>query len=356
MNTRKFAEAISMVDDKYYMEAANYQRGKKAAWRRWEALAACLCLAAVCVFAAHLWGMPGTPTPNPNGTIQRGPEPDQYPPADIVPGFTLDEPGGGNAFPFVFNDVGGAPVEAAGMIALLTEDFCPMSAEESLDYFGVKFPEDGIVPGFQLTGGGCFGDRHGIYRSGERGVYFDVNSYEFTDGGGKSVTLTLRTLFNMMPSPQQVKNGPEHIEFTEFKGWDLALFRYTDEDGTLCVYTEFALDGVTYTLSASGPGNNGLAAALMSLLPRKERVPDPTTVTGTVTRVDSRRNDYFDGVKHHYSEDHDFIEVDCGGARLTVWLPGEADRFRAGDSVTVTYNGEPATVRNIWPGQLVSVE
>lgn len=32
------------------------------------------------------------------------------------------------------------------------------------------------------------------------------------------------------------------------------------------------------------------------------------------------------------------------------------DRFRVGDTVTITYNGEPATAYNIWPGQLVSVE
>ena len=356
MNTTMFAEAMSMVDDKYYEEAANYQRGKKAARLRWEALAACLCMVAACVVAAmHPWGMSDTPTPNPNGTIERVPEPDKYPPADIMPGFTPDEPSSGNVFPIVFNEVDEAPAGVAGMIALMVEDFRPMSAEESLDYFGVKLPEDGIAPGLQLTGGGCFGDSHGLYRSGERGVYYDVNAYEFTDGD-KRVTLTLRTLFHMAPSLKQVKNGPEHIEFTQINGWELALFQYEDENGTRCVYTEFALDGVTCTLSASGLGKNELAAALMSLLPQREHVPGPVTVTGAVTHVDSRKSDYFDGVRHHYSEDHDFITVDCGGTRLTVWLPGEANRFRVGDSVTVTYNGEPATVRNIWPGQLVSVE
>lgn len=47
MNKKKFAEAISMVDDKYYEEAANYQRNKKSAWGRWGALAACFCLVVV---------------------------------------------------------------------------------------------------------------------------------------------------------------------------------------------------------------------------------------------------------------------------------------------------------------------
>lgn len=48
MNKQKFAEAVSMVDDKYYEEAANYQRKKKTpVWLKWGALAACLCLVVV---------------------------------------------------------------------------------------------------------------------------------------------------------------------------------------------------------------------------------------------------------------------------------------------------------------------
>lgn len=43
MNKERFAEAIGMVDDKYYEEAANYQRGKKKpVWVKWGAIAACL--------------------------------------------------------------------------------------------------------------------------------------------------------------------------------------------------------------------------------------------------------------------------------------------------------------------------
>ena len=94
----------------------------------------------------------------------------------------------------------------------------------------------------------------------------------------------------------------------------------------------------------------------MNLLPPKDYVPDPVTVTGTVTHVDSQTSDYFDGTEHHYSENHNYITVDCGGTRLTVWLPGEADSFSVGSAVTITYNGEPATAYNIWPGQLVDVE
>lgn len=75
-----------------------------------------------------------------------------------------------------------------------------------------------------------------------------------------------------------------------------------------------------------------------------------------MTYVDSRTEDYFDGTEHHNRERYDYITVDCGDTCLTVWLPGEANRFSAGDSVTITYNGEPATAYNIWPGQLISVK
>ena len=354
----KLYHSISNIDSQFIEEARTKAAKKKNGWLKWGAAAACLCLAAAGAFAAvHLWTWGSTPIPNPNGTLERDPGPGGYPAVETLPGSALNEPDSGNVALSAFNDVDAAPVGVSAMIALLTEDFCPMSVEESLDYFGVTLPEDGIAPGLELTGGGCAGDGHGLYRKEGRGVYFDTNWYEFTGSGGKRVTLTLRTLFRLtLPSTEQVANGPERINFMEFRGWELTLFRYTDENGNQCVYTEFVLNGVIYTVSASGLGNNELAAVLCGLLPQKEYVPGPVTVTGVVTHVDSRTSDYFDGKEHHYSEGHDFITVDCGGMSLTVWLLGEADRFRVGDSVTVTYNGEPATAYNIWPGQLVSVE
>lgn len=355
MTSEDLYEAINDMDDDILerSEAAAGGQKTKGGLLKWGAMAACLCVLAVGAFAAvQPWGADDAPVPNPSGTIERGPTPGEYPSTDIVSGFALDEPDSANVF---FNDVDAAPIGETAMIALAADDFYPMSAEESLNYFGVTLPEDGLAPGLNLTGGGCFGDGHGVYGSESRNVYFDVNFYEFT-GGGKSIILTLRRLFNMMPSPEQVVKGPEHIKFTEICGWELAFFQYTDENGIQCVYTEFVLDGVTYTISATGLGSDELATALMNLLPPKDYIPGPITVTGTVTHVDSRTSDYFDGAEHHYSEGHDYITVDCDGTRLIVWLPGEADSFSVDDIVAVTYNGEPATAYNIWPGQLVSVE
>lgn len=291
---------------------------KAAVWRKWAALAACLCLVAVGIF-------------------------------------TIAQPEKRGGTLVVFNDVAMAPIGASAMIALASEDFCSMSLEESLAYFGLALPEDGLAAGLSLTGGGCFGSGYGVYRAENRDVYYDVNSYQFT-GSGKSVILTLRTCFNFMPSSEQVIKGPEQIEFTEINGWKLALFRYVDDNREAWVYTEFVLDGVTCTISTCGLANDELAQVLMGILPPKEHVAGSVSVTGAVTYVDSRTEDYFDGTEHHNRERHDYITVDCGDTCLTVWLPGEANRFSAGDSVTITYNGEPATAYNIWPGQLISVK
>ena len=350
--TKKLYDSISNIDNKFIEEAQAKEINKTPVRRKWVLMAACLVLVVVGVFTVvHPWEMDSTSDPNSNDTIERESEPNEYLATDIVPGVTSDEPNSGNTFSAVFNDVDTVPIGVSAMISLSSKDFCPMSAEESLDYFGIALPE---VPGLDLTAGGCFGDGYGVYRTEDRGVYYDINSYEFT-GNGKRVTLTLRTLFNLTPSTEQV-NGPEQIEFTEINGQKIALFRDTNENGEERVYTEFVLNGVTCIISACGLEKNELALALTSVLPQKEYVTDPITITGTVSHVDSRTEDYFDGVKHHYSENHDYITVDCGDTRLTVWLPGEANKFTVGDSVTVTYNGEPATAYNIWPGQLVSVE
>lgn len=48
MNKKKFSEAMTEVNDKYYEEAAHYERKrKKPIWLKWGAVAACLCLVVV---------------------------------------------------------------------------------------------------------------------------------------------------------------------------------------------------------------------------------------------------------------------------------------------------------------------
>lgn len=392
MNSSKFYEAMSELDNKYISEAVNYKKnGKKTVWIQWGVLAACLCLAAA--FAVvHPWEMDDEPVPNLNDTEEDptvgigpgigedptadigedlqagiGPGSGEDPSANIGPEATPDVPDGSSDIHIVCNDVDANPAGGdVAMFDLPAEDFCPMSAEESLAYFGITLPEEGLLPGLRLTGGGCFGGEHGVYRSESRGVFYDLNSYQFTNQG-KKVFLTLSRTFHLRPSEDTVAKGPNPIEFTEIQGWKLVFYRFTDLffdeeveqwERYECVYTEFELDGVIYTVSAVGLEDQELAQVLMALLPQKECVQDPVVVTGTVTHVDSQKIHYTYnfGKEHVYVEKHDYIKVDCGGTSLIVWLLGEANRFSMGDSVTVTYNGEPATVHNIWPGQLVSVE
>lgn len=330
---------------------------------KWGVLTACLCLVAAGVFAVvHPWKTDGTPVSDPDGMMEQEPEPSEYPPAgNVVKEVVQEGQESGSTVNVVYNDVDGSLVGVGSMFDLAADAFCPMSAEETLDYFGIMFPEDGLLPGLELTGGGCFGDGHGVYRTESRGVFYDRNSYLFANQD-KKVILTLSRTFHRMPSEAIVAKGPDPIEFTEIHGWKLAFYRFTDwfidEEGRKCVYTEFLLDDVICTVSAVGLEDDELAQALMNLLPQKECVQDPVVVTGIVEHVDNRtfHYTYNFGKEHVYDEQHDYIEVDCGGTPLTVWLLGEADRFNKGDCVTVTYNGEPATVHNIWPGQLVSVE
>lgn len=51
MNSKKFSEAMSELDNKYVDEAINYKKkAKKPGWIKWGAMAACLCLV-ICAFA-----------------------------------------------------------------------------------------------------------------------------------------------------------------------------------------------------------------------------------------------------------------------------------------------------------------
>ena len=94
MNSKKFTEAMSELDNKYVDEAINYKKkAKKPVWVKWGTMAACFCLVVVGALAVvHPWEINSTPVPNPNGAIEREPEIGEYPPLNIVPGFTLDEP------------------------------------------------------------------------------------------------------------------------------------------------------------------------------------------------------------------------------------------------------------------------
>ena len=52
MNAKKFSDAMSELDTKYVDEALNYKKkSQKSIWRKWRAMAACLCLIVVAIIA-----------------------------------------------------------------------------------------------------------------------------------------------------------------------------------------------------------------------------------------------------------------------------------------------------------------
>lgn len=74
MNEKRFSEAITEVNDKYYEEAAQYKRKRKQpVWDRRAAIAACLCLVLGAVFV-----IPALTRTVPNDEVQTNTVPD-YP-------------------------------------------------------------------------------------------------------------------------------------------------------------------------------------------------------------------------------------------------------------------------------------
>lgn len=369
MDNFKLYKAVGEIDDSLLLEAESaWERGNVKRVRfpaaRWAALAACLLLITAAVLCWPRQGgvqLPADGTANGGNQSGGGTVQPVVPPAAVKLAFNevAAAPVGGSSV----NDVTSPPVGVTAMVSLDTEDFVPMTYEEVQDYFGVTLPAEEDLSGMTLTGGGCFGDGFGVYRTGERGTYYDINAFSFSDAAGaKSLDISLRTMFIMNPSSLDIAAGPEKIVTTRIKGWDLALFRYAGnggyygEEGRIYCHTQFLQDGVAWGVTASGLTEKELARVLEAILPEKTAVDGPRTASGTVSWVDDRHEDYFDGQEHHYTEGHDFIQVELdSGERFTVWIPGQANQYAKGDRVTVTYTGEPATISNLWPGQVESV-
>ena len=369
--TQKLYESLSGIDPAYLEEAREPLQHKRSlkSWQTWGALAACLCLMGIGLFAG-LRGNGNLPPEAPS-VLETAAATEAQPTAALhtaepippteaqvqrpslaaspLPTFDL--------ITLPYNDTGEAPVAEYGMISLDPRDFISMSTQEAMDYFGIALPDIYTLAGLPLTGADCMGPGAGRYESEDRGVYFDSNSFTYS-AEDRRIVLAARTTFShTIPTSEQVAAGPEDMTFTEVNGWQLVLFRYPDEAGNPQVYTEFVLGDTVCSLTAAGLTDEAFAAALGEVLPEKESPADGITAcTGTVLTVDSREEYYFDGQEPHVSTVHDWIALDIGGTRYTVWLLGEAGAFREGDQVSLSYRGEPATAYSVWPGQLISVE
>ena len=88
MSKDKVVDSLGRIDDDMIQGVeALRQKKKRPAWTRWGAMVACLCLIVASTFVIPRITDPnpsGVPIPNPDGTIQRGDEPDVYPDHPIL--------------------------------------------------------------------------------------------------------------------------------------------------------------------------------------------------------------------------------------------------------------------------------
>ena len=88
MSKDRVIDSLGRIDDDMIQGVeALRQKKKRPAWTRWGAMVACLCLIVASTFVIPRITDPspsGVPIPNPDGTIQRGDEPDVYPDHPIL--------------------------------------------------------------------------------------------------------------------------------------------------------------------------------------------------------------------------------------------------------------------------------
>lgn len=372
--------AIGEMDDDILEDAEAFLRAgpekrRAPAWVRWGSLAACAALAVCAVWALRSAGEPGQlpdVTPPPPETVQSTPNVDR--PA-VEPAENPEE----LTRPVVemnFNELDKEPdMGFTSLFALMTEDFVPMTREELLDYYGVSLPVEELLPNLSAVGpeeGDGFG--RGIYRRGDVGAYFDTNTFSFESAGGVlGVNVTLDKAFHLPSSPWELPG--DELCFTVVNGWELALFRYPDEEGNQIIYTEFRQNGVDYCVTGKNLAEGEYAALLEALLePREDfATGEIRTVTGKVTVGISKQTltaAQLDGSSTStdtfvtYRGALGLLTVDGGSGypSLSIELtPEQAAQLQfaglaLGDLVTVRFTGEPATIGTVWNQQLVSIE
>lgn len=368
-------QALGEVDDDILEDAEEFlhrtpDKRPAPAWMKWGSLAACAALA-VCA----VWFTTGTPvdTIDPRASEEL-PVSQSEAPSQEVGAPTSDAPAvepEALTRPSVetsYNELPESPPESTeNLFALMWEDFVPMTREELLDYYGVTLPVEEPFPNLFALGPGEE-NSWGIYRRTDGTPYFDTNVFSFGFADGTPVVYVgLDKAFHLPASSWELPG--DELRFTRINGWELALFHWVDEDGSGCRYTEFQQRGVNYRVTGKGMGEQEFAVLLEALLePREDYAPG---------EVRTFRGTYGGGIGHQFLTTRDpdgsaaveeswcgplFLDLDEGAeyASLSVELPPEQAAQLAdlslGDTVTVRFTGEPATVGTVWKQQLVSIE
>lgn len=335
------------------------------AWVKWGGLAACAALAVCAAWALRSAGEPGQlpdVTPPPPETAQSTPNEDR----PAVEPEEITQP----VVEMNFNELDKEPdMGVTSLFALMMEDFVPMTREELLDYYGVSLPVEELLPNLSAVGpeeGDGFG--RGIYRRGDVGAYFDTNTFSFESAGGVlGVNVTLDKAFHLPSSPWELPG--DELCFTVVNGWELALFRYPDEEGNQIIYTEFRQNGVDYCVTGKNLAEGEYAALLEALLePREDFAPG---------EVRTFRGTYGGGIGHQFLTTRNpdgsatveeswtgplFFDLDDGGEYSSLCIeltPEQAEQFaelNLSGWVNLSFIGEPATIGTVWNQQLVSIE
>lgn len=381
MKDIRLFEAVGELEDDLLADAEEFwentttARKKPRPWVRWGGLAACLAVAAYA-----LWMRSPKEAP---GQLEQGVTPptdlqqDATPPLEIIQRVPPngDRPAAGPEAvtePIVelhFNQLPREPEQGVtAMFALLGEDFVPMTSEGLLDYYSVSLPVKEVLLDFSATdpeGGG--GPDRGIYRSEGRDVYFDTNSFAFESADGmRGVYVTLDRVFHMPAASWELPG--DSLEFTGINGWELALFRYPDEEGTEYFYTEFLQDSVGYRVRGKNLDDQEFAAVLGVLLEeRNDCTPGESrtfigeynggigcqTLTSTnpdgSVAVETAWTGVL-GLRFEAGAEYTYLNME-----LTPEQAEDLSELSLGDRVAVTFIGEPATIGCVWPQQLISL-
>ena len=177
MNAKLFSEAMSEVNDKYYVEAASYHY-KKHGWVKWGAMAACLTVVlftALSVLPDYFRQQGTTPPDGPNGVIVDDPidtADDDTPPATVEITISMDN--------ISFNEVE-ALTDAALWFPPESYDSIWWDRDKVIDYYGKDLTPAYVPDGLTAAGGNGTGqviaDKSGniVYDTVKLGFYHDYD-------------------------------------------------------------------------------------------------------------------------------------------------------------------------------------
>lgn len=317
MKEKMLFQVMNEVDDRYYEEAEAYIC-KTHRWGRGIAVAACAALVLAGALAA-VW-----PEETPTASVSPSPETEQ----------TLT----------LFPNESAAPRAVTSNIALMWEDYAPMTYEKLLDYFQIDLPVTQVLPDLTLKD-----SSYGIYQGEERGTYYDGNAVVFESGDGtQRVQVVLSKVFKHTSDVFQLTG--DQLAFTQVKNRDLAVFHYTDETGQSCYYAEFIQHDVAFQVEGENLSEQNYAKVLEALVDPAQQEEEVHTLVGSVIATDSYTNDL--GI---LLEGEQVPQYSRG---YSVHLPEglRVEDFTLGDVVEVTYTGEPATICTVWEEQFVDIQ